>query len=228
MHFSIDQMQSSMYISRPNELEVDYTKTMMGFLIFNRQPRHIAMIGLGGGSLAKFCYHHLPETQITVVEINPHVIALRKEFCVPDDDDRFRVIEADGADFVRDACAVFDVLLVDGFDFRGQPAQLCSQDFYDNCSRALTDQGVMVVNLHEDHAFYEKFIDRINQSFDSNFAEVVANHVGNVIVLAGKGIAIAPHVLRRTIDDVHDSWHKRLSLIAAFLGTGLKSLTPHA
>jgi hypothetical protein len=27
-------------------------------------------IGLGGGSLAKFCYRHLPNSRITVVEIN--------------------------------------------------------------------------------------------------------------------------------------------------------------
>ena len=53
----------------------------------------------GGGSLAKFCYRHLPDTCITVVEINPHVIALRDEFKVPPDDRRFRVVEADGVHF---------------------------------------------------------------------------------------------------------------------------------
>ena len=48
------------------------------------------MIGLGGGSLAKFCHHYLPETRITVVEINPHVIAMRRHFQVPDDDAHWR------------------------------------------------------------------------------------------------------------------------------------------
>jgi spermidine synthase len=83
LHFTIHQLQSKMSISRPDELKVDYTKTMMGFVLLNRRPKHIVMIGLGGGSLAKFCYKHLPESRITVIEINPHVIALRNEFLIP-------------------------------------------------------------------------------------------------------------------------------------------------
>lgn len=217
LHFSIHQLQSKMNINRPDELEIDYTKTMMGFLILNRKPRHIAMIGLGGGSLAKFCYRHLPESRITVVEINSHVIALRKEFLIPDDDERFKVIEADGADFVRDAEPDVDVLLVDGYDHLGQPPELCSQRFYGGCNRVLTDRGVMAVNLHDDHPLYEVFVDRINRSFDSNIAEVAANHEGNVIVFAGKNITISPHALRSSIETVHASWGDRQSLTAAFM-----------
>ena len=61
----------------PSALDLEYTQTMMGFLLFLPQPQRIAMIGLGGGSLAKFCHRYLPRTRIQVVEINPHVIALR-------------------------------------------------------------------------------------------------------------------------------------------------------
>ena len=200
LHFSIDQLQSRMRVGQPDQLDVDYTKTMMGFRVLNPRPRHIVMIGLGGGSLAKFCYRNLPEARITVVEINPHVIALRKEFLVPDDDERFKVIEADGADFVRDAECDVDVLLVDGFDHRGQSPQLGSQDFYNGCRRVLTDHGVTVVNLHENHPLYEHFIDRIGRSFDKNFVEVVANREGNVITFAGKGCAISAVDLHESIE----------------------------
>lgn len=200
LHFSIDQVQSKMRNNRPDELELDYTKTMMGFLRLHRQPRHIAMIGLGGGSLAKFCYRQLPSTKITVLEINPHVIALRKEFLIPDDNERFQVIEADGAEFVRHAEPEFDVLLVDGFDQRGQAPELSSQSFYENCARVLLEPGVMAVNLHGYHPLYELFIDRINRSFDNNTAEVAANKDGNVIVFAGKNIPISAHGMRSSID----------------------------
>ena len=200
LHFSADQMQSSMCLSRPDELALDYTKTMMGFLRLQRSPRRLAMIGLGGGSLAKFCYRHLPETHITVVEINPHVIAMRQEFLIPEDNERFQVIEADGADFVRDCDAEFDVLLVDGYDHQGQALELCTQHFFENCCRVLADQGVMAVNLHGFHRLYELFIDRINRSFDNNTAEVAANKDGNVIVFAGKNIPISAHGLRDSVN----------------------------
>ncbi len=215
LHFSINQLQSKMTISQPDELAVDYTKTMMGFLVLNRQPRHIVMIGLGGGSLAKYCYRHLPESNITVVEINSHVIALRKEFLIPDDDERFRVIEADGANFIRDAEPDVDVLLVDGYDHQGQPPDLCSQRFYDNCKLALADQGIMAVNLHDDHPLYEVFIDRMNRSFDSNTVEVAANQEGNVIVFARKNATISAHALRSSIHNASGREHR--SLTAAFL-----------
>ena len=71
LHFTMGEVQSSMRTDRPDELELDYTRTMMGFLLLNPQPRAIAMIGLGGGSLAKFCHRHLPSARITAVENNP-------------------------------------------------------------------------------------------------------------------------------------------------------------
>jgi spermidine synthase len=85
LHFTHGELQSSMLLERPDELQVDYTRTMMGFLLLNPAPRTIAMIGLGGGSLAKFCHRHLPGAHMTVVDNNPGVIALRRQFGIPDD-----------------------------------------------------------------------------------------------------------------------------------------------
>ena len=54
LHFSISEIQSRMDVRDPYALDLEYTQTMMGFLLFHPQTRGIAMIGLGGGSLAKF------------------------------------------------------------------------------------------------------------------------------------------------------------------------------
>lgn len=215
LHFSTDQMQSSMCTSRPDDLALDYTKTMMGFLLLKHHPRHIAMIGLGGGSLAKFCHRHLPQTHMTVVEINPHVIALRDEFLVPQDGERFQVVKACGADFVRDAEPdTFDVLLVDGYDQRGLPTQLGSQSFYENCRRVLSDQGVLVLNLHALDPSYELLLDRIARSFDGNLAEVKVKKDGNTIVFAGKNMPISAQGLRPLLSG------------GSAAGDSLKSLKP--
>ena len=88
------------------------------------------MIGLGGGSMAKWCHRYLPRTDITAVEINPHVIALRDRFYIPPDDQRFRVLCENGTDYVARVTEETDVLIVDGFDINGQPPELCSQGFY--------------------------------------------------------------------------------------------------
>lgn len=195
LHFTAGELQSRMLTNSPWRLEVDYTRTMMGFLLFNPAPGHIGMIGLGGGSLAKFCYHHLPASRMTVLEINPHVIALRQEFQVPDDDERFAVIAADGALFLQTEAPAFEVLLVDGFDHEGQPAGLCSQRFYDDCLAALAPDGLLVVNLHYEHPDYPLWVERIARSFSGNAVDILVEEKSNGIVFASKGPVISPRRL---------------------------------
>lgn len=185
LHFRIGSVQSQMREDAPDHLVLSYTRTMMAFPLFNGYPQHLAMIGLGGGSMAKWCYRHLPHTDITVVEINPYVIALRDRFCIPQDDRRFRVRCEDGADYVARASKQVDVLIVDGFDIDGQPPELCSQNFYDNCYRSLTASGLMVVNLC--CAGDRANLARIRKSFDDRILVVTPHDGSNKIVFACKG-----------------------------------------
>jgi spermidine synthase len=196
LHFPHSELQSSMRLDRPDELQVDYTRTMMGFLLLQPRPRNITMVGLGGGSLVKFCHRHLPSACLTVVEINPGVIALRREFSIPDDDARLSVRADDGALFVRTAAATIDVLLVDGFDHTGQPPALCSQAFYDDCFRALAPGGVLAVNLHFDHPEHSLFLDRIACSFKGNAMQVLAREKGNCVVFAARRRPVTLQALR--------------------------------
>ena len=187
LHFSISEIQSRMLILDPHALDLEYTRTMMGFLLFKPEPRDITMIGLGGGSLAKFCYRHLPKSRIRVVEINPHVVALRDEFHVPRDDARFSVVTADGAAFVRQCATRCDVLMVDGFDSEGQPSGLSSQRFYDDCLDMLQPDGMLVVNLHQGHRQFDIFVDRIRRSFNDAVLLVDGSDLSNTIVFASRG-----------------------------------------
>jgi len=80
LYFDLRAVQSSMRLEEPDVLVTAYAQKMMAFLLFNRAPRHILMIGLGGGSLVKFCHRHLQDTRLTVVEIDPDIIELRDWF----------------------------------------------------------------------------------------------------------------------------------------------------
>jgi spermidine synthase len=201
LYFTFDALQSRMSSEHPAQLDVDYTRTMMGFLLFDSSPASIAMIGLGGGSLLKFCYRHLPGAHLTAIEVNPHVIALRQEFAVPEDKERIAIVCADGADFIRtlpsDDSSCYDVLLVDGFDGQGLPASLCSQRFYDDCYQALSPDGLLVVNLHHDHPDHAVFTGRIKQAFDGNLLELASKEKSNSIVFARKGPRISIDELRQ-------------------------------
>jgi len=180
-------MQSLMRKSKPHRLELGYTRTMMGFLLFNSQPRHIAMIGLGGGSIPKHCYRQMRDTRITVLEIDPDVIALRDRFYIPPDGERFQVICGDGAAYVSGVSNLLDVLIVDGFDAIGQAPQLCTQQFYDDAFSSLTEDGVMVVNVLGADQNFDSYLDRIRRSFSAQVAVSKSEDCDNRIIFAVKG-----------------------------------------
>jgi len=192
LHFNFPTIQSRMLKADPERLVLDYTRTMMGFLLLHPQPERIAMIGLGGGSLAKYCRRKLPDSDFTAIELSAEVIALRHSFGIPNDDDHFRVLCADGADFIRREIDAFDVLLVDGFDREGQPRQLCSAEFYDNCHGALRHGGILVVNLCADDTGYGRYVARIRSAFDEKVVVIEADEGENKIVFACKDGHLPP------------------------------------
>ncbi|HCI13238.1 MAG TPA: transferase [Gallionellaceae bacterium] len=186
LHFGSGSIQSEMSIDDPDELVIPYTTDAMCFLLFDPAPASIGMIGLGGGSLAKYCYRHLPQADITVVEIDPEVIALRNEFAIPADDARFRVLQGDGADFVANETGRFDVLIADGYDAGGLPERLGSRQFYDDCFSALTEDGILAVNLWFGHERYDQSLDNLRASFDDRVVVVTADDNLNRIAFALK------------------------------------------
>jgi spermidine synthase len=180
-------VQSEMSLARPNALEFEYTQLMMGFLLWLPHPATLCMVGLGGGSMVKFCYHYLPSAHTTVLEINPGVIALRDAFQIPPDDARLQVVCADAADYLAHTEQCFDVLLVDGFDAQGLPAALSTPQFYADCLEALTPQGVAVFNLHRCDKLFDVVCDRIAAAFEGAVCFVNDSSASNCVAFACKG-----------------------------------------
>jgi spermidine synthase len=169
LRFNDGVVQSSMRVDDPCALDLGYTRAMMGFLLFNSTPAHILMVGLGGGSLQKFCHRALPLARLTTLEIDPAVIALRDRFLIPADSERFQVILADaGAWLANDNNdnTRADVILVDGYSAHGLPENLCSPAFYDDCRHALSARGVLVCNLWGDAPARAAYIERLKTTFD--------------------------------------------------------------
>lgn len=192
LHFNFPTIQSRMRKAEPARLLLDYTRTMMGFLLLQPKPQRIAMIGLGGGSLAKYCRAKLPDADFTAIELSAEVIALRDEFEIPPDGPLFRVICGDGAAYVRGDAEASDILLIDGFHAGGQPEQLCSAAFYDCCYDKLKEGGVLVVNLCADDTGYGSYVGRIRDSFAEKIVVVEADEGENKIVFAQKSSIFPP------------------------------------
>jgi len=203
LYFDHESTQSLMDTRAPMRLVVSYTETMMGFLLFNSNPKSIAMVGLGGGSLAKYCHHHLPDSAIVILENNPKIIALRDQFHIPKNDARFEVRECDGAQYLKNTDKTFDVLLIDGFNKSGQPSQLCSDDFYASCFACLNPDGLMMINFSGSTGLSQIYQDRIHRIFNQSSVLVTEDDRMNQILFACKGTllsASAEILLKRSIE----------------------------
>lgn len=188
LHLGGEHIQSAMRIDAPDDLELDYTRTMMAFLLFHPRPRDCLMVGLGGGSIPKFIYRRLPGVRTRVVELNPAVItAARSLFNVPEDCSRLRVELGDGARAVHEANASCDLLFVDGFVDGAQVPDLVSEEFYAAAYRALRATGVLVVNFFGHDRRFDRYLKRIEAAFSGCVVCLEAREDGNVIVFALKG-----------------------------------------
>lgn len=186
LHFDLDAIQSAMDLVRPDRLCLAYTRKMMAFLLFNRRPGRILLLGLGGGSLARFCYRNLPRSRVTAVELNEHVLSLRNEFQVPADDARFRVLHADGATYVAGLPSCNDVILADACDRSGIAPQMDSMEFYWNAFRSLAPGGIFVGNICGGPNARNSHLLKIRQVFGEQWLTLPVRTDGSIIVFAFK------------------------------------------
>jgi spermidine synthase len=188
LHFGSEWIQGAMRIARPWSLELSYTREMMAGLLLREAanwPRRVLLIGLGAGSLAKFLYRHRPDCRITVVEINPQVeFVARQYFKLPDDPRRLEVRTGCGADFMLAGDSRFDYILVDGFDANARPGALDTQPFYLACSARLTEEGLFCVNLLGRNRGFAASVSRIKEAFAGNVAVFPSCDSGNTMAFA--------------------------------------------
>lgn len=215
LRFNDGVVQSAMQVEDPIALNLSYTRAMMGFLLFHPVPQDILIVGLGGGSLPKFCYHRLPTARITTLEIDPAVIALRDAFEIPPDNERFLIVPGDACTVLTRGNIETDVILLDGYDAAGLPDCLCSETFYDQCHQALRPGGVLAVNLWGGEPRRVAYLDRLRRVFNDRVWWCKPRDSSSLIVLAVNDAQFTPRwsqlvAAARALDAKH-----RLNLMSA-------------
>lgn len=114
--------------------------------------KRVLVIGAGdGGAIRELCRYEGIE-QIDLVEIDEMVVEISRKFLPKTacslDDPRVKITYQDGLKFIRKCENEYDLIIVDSTDPFGPGEGLFTKEFYGNCFKALTDDGVMV-NQHE-------------------------------------------------------------------------------
>jgi spermidine synthase len=203
LHFGSTWIQGAMRIARPWNLELEYTKEMMASLLLREDshfPRKVLLIGLGAASLTKFLYRNYPLAKLTVVEIEPNVVAAaRQYFKLPEDPLRLNIVIGDGAEYVLNSTRTYDLILVDGFDADARAGALDTLPFYQAVRAHLNDNGIMSVNLLGRSKGFEASVARISKAFDNRAIAFPSCDSGNTICFAAAG-----NDINVALDDLKD------------------------
>lgn len=191
LHCGSPAVQGSMRISKPFDIHLEYQQRMMGWLLFTDLAKinqlHAMQLGLGAGSLTKFCNQTLG-MQTTAVELNPQVIEMcRRWFFLPEDNHSLEVIQGDAAEIIlrKEWIGKIDVLQVDLYDQDAQCPVLDTEQFYGNCKQILTANGVMTVNVFGLQSNIHESANKIAKVFgNSSVWKFKPTTAGNSIIIA--------------------------------------------
>ena len=226
LHLGSEWVQGSMRLDSPFDIHLEYVQRMMAWLLLmdlkTMTGRHCMQLGLGAGSLTKFCFKKM-KLKTTAIEINPQVVAAcRLWFKVPNDTKLLSVILGDAEEVVAHELwrGKIDALQVDLYDQEAAAPVLDSHDFYKNCRSLLTEDGVMIVNLFGKDSHFDNSLSKIKEIFEGGAVWCFKpTKEGNTVVMAQRAcIEITKESLMERAEGIRSQFglpaHKWLKVLS--------------
>ena len=140
-------VQSAYSTLQPDCLLLRYTRQMLAAIALVPQLENVLHIGLGGGSVANFLYHHFSNIQQTAIEINPLVIeAAYAHFGLPNDS-RLKVLGVDVTESINVLSGPYDLIFLDAFDHSGASSCFDSTSLLLRLQDLLKTEGWLIGNF---------------------------------------------------------------------------------
>ena len=152
-------VETVMHRDQPHRLQHPYSHTLMAGLLYLPDPPNPSaslLVGLGGGAVVRFLNHEFPGMQLDVVEIDPVVVQMAREFFGTVPGSRTRLLVEDAFEYLRRTDERYDIIFMDAHlrpreetDASGQPLRLKTAAFLRSLHERLNPGGVVVFNLME-------------------------------------------------------------------------------
>lgn len=145
---NIDKMSSSAIFLDGEDLVFDYLKYYRLSQHFNPLAKKSLLIGGAGYVHPRDFLKMFPEASMDVVEIDPKLTALARQYFALEDSPRLRIYHQDGRMFLNKTSNKYDLVFMDAFSSMfSLPYQLTTQEAIKKIYGALEDRGVVLVNI---------------------------------------------------------------------------------
>lgn len=153
LHFGTAARQSAIDLAEPRALVLHSARRIAAALLLAPIPRRALLLGLGGGSLAKFLLETL-DCAVDAVERRPLVVEAARRFFALPDDPRLRVLVGDAAELVHalPPGPGYDLVIVDLYNGTGADAAASQAPLFAACRARMRERGVLAFNLWREEA----------------------------------------------------------------------------
>jgi spermidine synthase len=193
----VEEVESRLSLVDPLALLSEYTQAMLLALVWQPRPRHILLLGLGGGRLQMVLHHYLENASLYTAELDPVVIKVARRFFGFAPDERQHIAVKDGREYLRGVPseAPYDLVFLDAYQAGGIPLRLCTREFYAECRASLTPEGAVTTNLQTSTPLY----DAVRKTFAASF-----RHTAVFPLLAGNVIVIGSDATQFSLDEIRE------------------------
>lgn len=168
----------------PDHLELPYARAIPVGLVLVDRPQRVLVVGLGGGTIPSLLRKHDPQLKIDVVELDPAVIELAKQYFEFREDAGMRAYAQDGRAFIEQRRNLYDIIFLDAFSADNIPFDLATREFLYSVRRALKPRGIVVGNVWSRYSnpLYDPMVRTYRDVFEDVYI-VDVPAAGNKLVL---------------------------------------------
>ncbi|MET0980341.1 MAG: fused MFS/spermidine synthase [Candidatus Saccharimonadales bacterium] len=164
--------QSGMALDDDPELLFDYNQRFLE-MVESARPASVLLIGGGAFTLPKVLLERFNDIRVDVVEIDPLLPQLARQYFDLPDDPRLNIIIGDGRQYI-DTCQVsYDMIIIDAFFKYDISMPLLDITAVQNYRRCLSEYGIVAINfIARYHTYKTTLAHRLVATFQSVFSTV--------------------------------------------------------
>src|SRR4030042_975494 len=150
-----DLRQTCIDFARPDHSVFEYTAMMFAAFLVRPDAKSVCLIGRGGGYVPGVFRRHLPSVRLQIVEVDPLVEKLARQYFVFSVPPGQTLAIDDGRQFLKKSRERYDQIWLDAFNSDYIPAHMTTKEFLSLVKARLTEGGIVIQNLFLGHRLYE-------------------------------------------------------------------------
>ena len=139
--------QSGISLRDPDQLVFWYTKQMADIVATKQKREAILVLGGGTFTLPRYLAKQYPDSTIDVVEIDPELATIARDYFYYNDPKNINLIFADARTYLNQTNRQYDIILVDVYGDTHVPFTLATKEYGDQIAKMTAPGGIVAANL---------------------------------------------------------------------------------